>query len=201
MSIYTPHKMYFNTGVRPENRPGTPLGKFQVWRGGVLQIIYYLQVAPPEGWVVSHLCDTIQPDEANRFIPVVGGGMLSKYAIFKTKGATTLEHVEYCPFCDEEVEYITDRLALTAVKCPTDNCNHAHIHCDACIHQEVPWHQGTEHPDCQECPWHEEACPDSGELVPIHESFKDTDLPIHCPSCGSYHTWKEYVDSWAWDVV
>lgn len=76
------HKMYFNTGVTPANRDyKMDLLPYQVWKDGTLQIEYYLAEKPPDGWVVDYLCDYL--DNRKYFMPIVGGGMLSTYAVFK----------------------------------------------------------------------------------------------------------------------
>jgi hypothetical protein len=104
-------------------------------------------------------------------------------------------HVEVCPDCEQEVEYSTPD-PYVAVRCPTEDCNHFHIHCDACIHGEVPWseHDVVGHfPDCSNCFWTEEACPHSGEMVPVHRSATG-EWPCAC--CGEPVTKEAYENSW-----
>jgi hypothetical protein len=87
------YKMLFNTGVKPENhcylsgaRQGQLIigGQYEEWRSGTLHIAYYLESKPPEGWVVKHLC--YSPEVGELYMPIVGGGMLSKYAVFTFTG-------------------------------------------------------------------------------------------------------------------
>ena len=83
------HKMYFNTGVKPENRLNKHdtliLGKFEVLKGGTIQIIYYLEKCPNKNYVLrylipeSSLCFLGQQEIA---IKIVDGGMVSDYAVF-----------------------------------------------------------------------------------------------------------------------
>jgi len=80
------YKMYFNTGVRPWNRTKNDgslisLSDHQEWKNGTLQIAFYLEHEPPEGSILKWLCNDVQEDELI-YIPIVGGGMLSKYAVF-----------------------------------------------------------------------------------------------------------------------
>lgn len=80
------HTMYFNTGVLPHNRPGQ-LGEFESWRGGTLHKEYHLERAPLPGWTISFLCGPEYLEQLRPFetaIKIVGGGMLSEYAIFNT---------------------------------------------------------------------------------------------------------------------
>jgi hypothetical protein len=81
--------MYFNTGVRPENRLDkngkVVLMDHQEIKGGVMQIAYYLEREPEEGLTLSYLTQAnylehLKPYEVA--IKIVGGGMLSDYAIF-----------------------------------------------------------------------------------------------------------------------
>lgn len=80
--------MWFNTGVRPENRPGVPLLKHQSWKGGVLQIAFYLETPAPANSALEFLCDDPEYIKSQGLIPVavVGGGMLSKFAAFRVYG-------------------------------------------------------------------------------------------------------------------
>jgi len=73
-------KMYFNTGVTPANRPHDSLCEHQEWKDGTMQIAFYLESEPPKGSRLLHLCSNVQ--EGEFAIPVVGGGMVSKFAIF-----------------------------------------------------------------------------------------------------------------------
>jgi hypothetical protein len=85
------HKMLFNTGVRPENhrdKSGRLIqGEHEEWVGGQLHVVYYLEEEPKPTYRLEHLCSKeslekrpIQPWE--KAIRIVGGGMLSDYAIF-----------------------------------------------------------------------------------------------------------------------
>lgn len=78
----TNYKMWFNTGVRPQNRPNTSLFKHEYWRNGTLQIAFYLESEPPENYTLSHLCSNPKCENYQLAIPIVDGGMLSKFAIF-----------------------------------------------------------------------------------------------------------------------
>lgn len=87
--MITEHKFWFNTGVTPQNRPYDSLwGEHQAWRGGTLQIVFYLESAPPAGYRLLYLCDKpyasleARPVEGAIVIKVVGGGMLSEFAVF-----------------------------------------------------------------------------------------------------------------------
>ena len=76
------YKMLFNTGVRPENRVDKLIAfsEHEEWKGGTLHIAFYLEKEPPENWTLKHLCNN--PREGELSIPIVAGGMLSKFAIF-----------------------------------------------------------------------------------------------------------------------
>ena len=74
------YKMWFNTGVRPWNRPGVKLMEHQEWKNGVLHIAFYLEKEPPKGYILSCLGNA--PMNGELAIKVIGGGMLSKYALF-----------------------------------------------------------------------------------------------------------------------
>lgn len=81
------YKMLFNTGVKPYNhlnKSGELIkGKHQEFKNGELNIAFYLEQEPPKNYRLDFLCDTIDHINANQIaIPVVDGGMLSKYAIF-----------------------------------------------------------------------------------------------------------------------
>lgn len=184
------HKMWFNTGVKPENRDyNMGLMPHQEWRGGVLQIAFYLETAPPDGWVFKYASPYLIPDE-KYFIKIVDGGLFGEYAYFKTM----YKHTEWCQHCDGEAEYSTN--PLVAVKCPLPDCDDPeaiHIHCDACVHYDVPYANGG---DCKNCPWHDEACPHSGAMVRIHDKRPD-DHKALCPcGCGMEFTVFEHKHSW-----
>lgn len=78
------YKMYFNTGVTPSghNPPIKPVLPFQTWRGGTLQVEYHLEHKPPQGARLLWLCSTLDTTQGRINIKIVGGGMLSGYAIF-----------------------------------------------------------------------------------------------------------------------
>jgi hypothetical protein len=82
--MITEHKFWFNTGVTPHNRSGeTTLMDHQSWKGGTLQIAFYLESAPPAGATLAYLCSSLPPLSPNQVaINVVGGGMLSEFAVF-----------------------------------------------------------------------------------------------------------------------
>lgn len=74
---------WFNTGVRQDTYPPVPLMEHQYWHGGVKQVAFYLESEPPEGYVLKYLFD--YPElikEGEVAIRVVGGGMLSKFAVY-----------------------------------------------------------------------------------------------------------------------
>ena len=84
------YKMFFNTGVKPcnlLNKNGeTILLEWQVIKGGVMQIIYFLERKPEANLILKFLApkdylNHMQPSETA--IKIVGGGMLSDYAIFQ----------------------------------------------------------------------------------------------------------------------
>lgn len=88
------HKMYFNTGVRPENRlnlSGENKGKLvlsehEALKNGTIQIVYYLEEEPKDNYRLLWLCqkDYIKTmPEYKKAIKIIGGGMLSDYAIFQ----------------------------------------------------------------------------------------------------------------------
>jgi hypothetical protein len=88
------YKMYFNTGVRPENRlslSGENKGKLvlsehEALKGGTIQIAYYLEEKPKDNYRLLYLCpeDYIKTmPEYEKAIKIIGGGMLSDYAIFQ----------------------------------------------------------------------------------------------------------------------
>jgi hypothetical protein len=77
------HKMYFNTGVRPENRPANSLMPFQSWRGGTLHVEYTIENEPPTGARLLYLSNTPENNYGRISIKITGGGMLSEYAIFQ----------------------------------------------------------------------------------------------------------------------
>ncbi len=83
------HKMYFDTGVRPENRLNSKgeliLMPFQSFKGGTMKIEYYLESEPKVTYKLKFLVgkeylNSIKPGEIA--IKIVDGGMLSDYAIF-----------------------------------------------------------------------------------------------------------------------
>jgi len=80
--MVTEHKLWFNTGVTWQHREGVPLMEHQAWRGGTLQIAFYLEYAPPKGSILLYLQRGMEQKEGYVFIPVVGGGMISKFAVF-----------------------------------------------------------------------------------------------------------------------
>lgn len=88
------YKMYFNTGVRPENRlslSGENKGKLvlsehEALKGGTIQIVYYLEEKPKDNYKLLYLCSedyTKTMPEYEKAIKIIGGGMLSDYAIFQ----------------------------------------------------------------------------------------------------------------------
>ena len=84
-----PHKMYFNTGVKPENRLNKDgklvLGKYQILKGGTIQIIYFLEEKPNENYKFKYLIpeSSLNILTSNEIaIKIIGGGMLSDYAVF-----------------------------------------------------------------------------------------------------------------------
>ena len=101
----------------------------------------------------------------------------------------TYVHIEWCPECGLEVSYETPN-PFVAVRCPTEGCNQFHIHCSACHFFETPAANGG---DCGNCPWGEEACPSSGEMVPVFYKYEGK---FTCPACGEKHTVQECIDSW-----
>jgi hypothetical protein len=76
------HKMWFNTGVFPWNR-SRELSEHEAWIGGRLHIAYYLESAPPERSELLWLAQEADPAPYYVSIPIIGGGMSSKFAIFK----------------------------------------------------------------------------------------------------------------------
>ena len=78
-----PYKRWFNTGVKPENRIGVSLSEFQAWINGTLQIAYYLESIPPSNAILEWLGNDNKVNNNQVAIKIVGGGMLSEYAIFK----------------------------------------------------------------------------------------------------------------------
>lgn len=88
------YKMYFNTGVRPENRlnlSGENKGKLvlsehEVLKGGTIQIVYYLEEKPQDNYRLLWLQPSFTMGEIpshQKAIKIVGGGMHSDYAIFQ----------------------------------------------------------------------------------------------------------------------
>jgi len=80
--MVTEHKLWFNTGVTWQHREGVPLMEHQAWRGGTLQIAFYLEYAPPTGSIFIYLQRHLEKREGRAFIPVVGGGMAPSFAVF-----------------------------------------------------------------------------------------------------------------------
>ncbi len=82
------HKMLFNTGVRPwnhcylsgPNKGKLITGEHEEWHNDQLHIAYYLERKPPENAILQYLAP--EPEEGMLNIPIVAGGMQSKYAIF-----------------------------------------------------------------------------------------------------------------------
>ena len=114
------YKMYFDTGVRPVNRPYDSLCEHQEWKDGTMQIAFYLESEPPKGSRLSHLCDNVRDYEFA--LPVVGGGMVSKFAIFNVP-RSEFYHVgkpnpacEYHPLWDYESEEEPDERIVGLVK-------------------------------------------------------------------------------------
>ena len=88
------YKMYFNTGVRPENRlslSGENKGKLvlsehEVLKSGTIQIVYYLEEKPKDNYRLLWLQPAFTMTELpahQKAIKIIGGGMLSDYAIFQ----------------------------------------------------------------------------------------------------------------------
>jgi hypothetical protein len=91
------HKILFRTGVKRENhlylsgpQKGELIqGEHEEWHNGQLCIAFYLNEKPPENYHLEHL----QPDRVpllpgQMSIPIIGGGMLSKYAVFTVMPTT-----------------------------------------------------------------------------------------------------------------
>lgn len=83
------HKMFFNTGVKPENRLNSKgeliLMPFQFFQNGTMKIEYYLESEPKATYKLKYLAgkeylNYIKLGEIA--IKIVDGGMLSDYAIF-----------------------------------------------------------------------------------------------------------------------
>lgn len=74
------HKQLFNTGVRPSSGAGL-WGEHQEWVGGTKHIAFYLDTLPPKGSTLKYLAQ--EPDERMISISIVGGGMLSEWAIYQ----------------------------------------------------------------------------------------------------------------------
>lgn len=79
--MVTKHKFWFNTGVQPWKHKNYGYPEGGELRGGTVQIPFYLESAPPKGFTLAYLCD--KPQLGEFAIPVVGGYMNSKFAIFK----------------------------------------------------------------------------------------------------------------------
>lgn len=82
MSAQLSNQQWFNTGVRPINRPIDSLMEHQAWRNGTMQIAFYLESAPPEGSTLAHLAQVPDCYPHQVAIKVTGGGMPSPYAIY-----------------------------------------------------------------------------------------------------------------------
>jgi hypothetical protein len=91
-----PH--YFNTGVRPENRPGVELLDHQVWRGGTLQIVFYLEHEPPEGAVFKFASPYPNADSSGKLqkIKVTGGGLHGDWAFYAVPKEVESHLCEQC---------------------------------------------------------------------------------------------------------
>ena len=84
------YKMLFDTGVKPwnhcylsgPNKGKLITGEHEEWHGGTLHIAYYLESEPPEGCILQYLAPEPEQKDYLINIPIVGGGMLSKYAVF-----------------------------------------------------------------------------------------------------------------------
>jgi len=83
------YKMFFDTGVIPENRLDKD-GKlitmeFDNWTTGTLRVEYWIETEPPKNARLKFLCGEsyvkVMP-ENEIAIKIVSGGMLSEYAIF-----------------------------------------------------------------------------------------------------------------------
>jgi hypothetical protein len=80
------HKMLFDTGVRAENhldKKGNLIqGEYEEWVGGTLHIAYYLETPPLKNYRLDYLQPTDEVKDWQVAIKIIGGGMLSKYAVF-----------------------------------------------------------------------------------------------------------------------
>jgi hypothetical protein len=88
-------KLYFNTGVKPENRLNSQgkmieLSEFDEWKGGVLQIAFYVSDIPKNGFfkfaiskefLEKNLETHKKPYWEHRTI--LKGGLVSDYAFFQ----------------------------------------------------------------------------------------------------------------------
>ena len=81
------HKLYFNTGVTPKNRPYDSLMEFQLWKGGTMQIEFWVEHKPSEGAIFKFACpyNNLKESEYMEVIPIVKGGLCSEYAYFLKK--------------------------------------------------------------------------------------------------------------------
>lgn len=88
------YQMFFNTGVRPENRLSLSsenkgklvLSEHEFLKGGTIQIAYYLAEKPKENYRLLWLQPSFTMGEIppyQKAIKIVGGGMHSDYAIFQ----------------------------------------------------------------------------------------------------------------------
>lgn len=81
------YEMFFNTGVKRENRldkEGNLIRyEFDDWSRGVLRIKYYIESEPPKNSRLDYLAqDDKHLNPSQMAIKIVGGGMISEYAIF-----------------------------------------------------------------------------------------------------------------------
>jgi hypothetical protein len=86
-------KLYFNTGVRPENRLNSKgkmieLSEFEEWRGGVLQVAFYISDIPKNGnfkFASSNLEENLKTHKSPywEYRKIIKGGLLSNYAFFQ----------------------------------------------------------------------------------------------------------------------
>lgn len=72
-------KLLFSTGVR-QSPDSSLFGPYQKWIGGVKQIEFFVKEEPVPGATFLHALDNPGPNEYA--IEIVGGGLLSKFAVF-----------------------------------------------------------------------------------------------------------------------
>lgn len=89
MDEQTGYKMYFNTGVKPYNhldKSGKLIeSAYHVIKDGTIQIEYWLERKPDDRYTFRFLCPEAYLSQLNVnevAIKIIGGGMLSDYAIF-----------------------------------------------------------------------------------------------------------------------